>query len=79
LAVPNGSEIARLGLSIGRRASTRAVGRNYMKRVCRELFRQHAPSLTGFDLVVSVKSPFQPGMFRIISAEFETLVSALRK
>jgi ribonuclease P protein component len=50
-----------------------------MKRVCRELFRQHAPSLTGFDLVVSVKSPFQPGMFRIISAEFETLVSALQK
>jgi ribonuclease P protein component len=79
LAVPNHLNEARLGLSIGRRASARAVGRNYMKRVCRQLFRQHARLLMGFDLVVSVKLPFQPGMFQIISAEFETLVSSLQK
>ena len=38
--MPNALEHARLGLIVGKKTARRAVQRNYMKRVLRELFRQ---------------------------------------
>jgi ribonuclease P protein component len=54
LARPNSLNIARLGLTISRRAAKRAVDRNRLKRLARESFRmqqQLAPS----DYVVMAK------------------------
>jgi ribonuclease P protein component len=48
----------RLGLVVAKRIERRAVGRNYMKRVIREQFRQHAAQLHGFDIIVRVRQPF---------------------
>jgi ribonuclease P protein component len=43
---------ARLGLTVSRRVSTKAVIRNRIKRCVRESFRQFQNSLGGLDLVV---------------------------
>jgi len=56
LARPNGMNDARLGLAVSKKASRRAVDRNRIKRLIRESFRQHQPSLSGLDLVVVSRS-----------------------
>jgi ribonuclease P protein component len=54
LGRPNAQPIARLGLTISRRASKRAVDRNKLKRLARETFRMQ-PSLPCWDFVVMAK------------------------
>lgn len=71
MAAPNGLPHARLGVVVSRKVCNRAVGRNYMKRVTREVFRCHASALAGLDVVVLHKKPFMSGMFALISMEFE--------
>ena len=43
---------ARLGLAISKKHCRRATGRNRIKRLVRESFRQHQAALDGLDLVV---------------------------
>lgn len=52
LARHNGLNHARLGLAISKRFIKTAVGRNRIKRLVRESFRQHQASLSGLDIVV---------------------------
>lgn len=52
LARHNGLSHARLGLAISKRFIKTAVGRNRVKRLVRESFRQHQSSLVGLDIVV---------------------------
>jgi len=47
---PTGS--ARLGITVSRRVSAKAVRRNRLKRRVRESFRYHKQPLAGLDLVV---------------------------
>jgi ribonuclease P protein component len=54
LGRPNARPLARLGLTISRRAAKRAVDRNKLKRLAREVFRMH-PSLPCWDFVVMAK------------------------
>ena len=49
---PNGSEKPRLGLAIGKRNCRLSTGRNRIKRIVRESFRQHSETLGGLDVVV---------------------------
>jgi len=51
LGRPNGRNVARLGLTISRRAAKRAVDRNKLKRLARESFR-HQAALPPWDFVV---------------------------
>ena len=44
--------IARLGLAISKKNCRQATGRNRIKRVVRESFRQHQAELAGLDVVV---------------------------
>ena len=48
---------SRLGLVVGRKAVSRAVARNRIKRVIRERFRRARPGPGGLDLVVRVVGP----------------------
>ena len=41
LAKPNGCGLSRLGLVVGKKNVATAVGRNFVKRVVRETFRNH--------------------------------------
>ena len=45
-------DIARLGLAISKKHCRQATGRNRIKRVVRESFRQHQAELAGLDVVV---------------------------
>ena len=45
-----------MGLAIARKQVRRAVDRNRLKRLVREVFRHHRAGLTGVDLVVMARS-----------------------
>ena len=49
---PNQLHQARLGITVSRKVSPRAVQRNRIKRQVRESFRQYRLTLCGVDLVV---------------------------
>lgn len=48
----NDTDIARLGLAISKKNCRQATGRNRIKRVVRESFRQHQAEMAGLDVVV---------------------------
>ena len=48
----NQKELARLGLAISKKNCRQATGRNKIKRVVRESFREHQRKLAGLDIVV---------------------------
>jgi len=53
---PNGQGHPRLGMSVSRKVSKKAVERNRIKRVIRESFRRHQRQLSATDYVVVAKS-----------------------
>jgi len=55
LGQPNQKPFARLGLAIARKHIKKAVGRNRIKRLARESFRQNQHLLAGFDIVVTLR------------------------
>lgn len=77
--MPNQLGHARLGLIVGRKIAKRAVQRNYMKRVLRELFRQQQPELPGLDLLVRPNRPFTRPDHAAIRAEFLQLLERLHR
>jgi len=71
-------EIARLGVVVSKRATPRAVDRNYVKRLIREEFRVRKHSLSGMDVVVRVRKAFsnpQASQARIELSDLLTKVS----
>jgi len=52
LCTPNGIDEPRLGLAIGKKHCRLASGRNRLKRIVRESFRQNRDMLRGVDVVV---------------------------
>jgi ribonuclease P protein component len=48
----NGEDFARLGLAISKKHCRQATGRNRLKRIVRESFRQHQADIAGLDVVV---------------------------
>ncbi|MCC7461812.1 MAG: ribonuclease P protein component [Gammaproteobacteria bacterium] len=53
----NGTDSARLGLSIAVRATGGAVRRNRMRRLIRESFRLRRATLPALDIIVSLRAP----------------------
>lgn len=56
-AQANGKAAARLGITVSRRVSLKAVERNRIKRQIRESFRRAQTSLAGRDVVVAASAP----------------------
>jgi ribonuclease P protein component len=52
----NHLDVARLGLAISKKQCRLATGRNRLKRIVRESFRQHLVALEGLDIVVLAQS-----------------------
>ena len=52
LARKNDVDVARLGLAISKKHCRQATGRNRIKRIVRESFRQHQAEISGLDVVV---------------------------
>ncbi len=78
---PSGNE-ARLGLVIGKKQAPRAVTRNLIKRLARDMFRLRRAQLNGFDILVrlhakidrkAMPSASSPPLRALIGSELETL------
>lgn len=54
-AKPNQLSSPRLGIIAAKKALPRAVDRNRGKRLAREIFRQAAPRLGAFDVVIQLR------------------------
>lgn len=72
LALPNGGDLSRLGLVVGKKSLKRAVDRNRLKRLVREEFR-HSQFDIAIDLVFLARSAIKPalaeGFSRQLAAE----------
>ncbi len=64
-SAPNRLRYPRLGLSVARKVSARAVVRNRLKRQIRESFRTHKNTMNGVDVVVFAL----PGAENLVAAE----------
>lgn len=74
-AVENGLEVARLGISVGRKKVRRASDRNRTKRLLREAFRLTKHELPiGVDFVVVPRG--KPPSFAVVIAAFPELARA---
>lgn len=74
---PNALGTPRLGLVVGKKTARRAVDRNFMRRVLREMFRHEQQGMTGWDLVIRVQKPFSREDRTAIRAEFQQLLQKL--
>jgi ribonuclease P protein component len=54
---PNGQATARMGVVVAKKLARRAVLRNLVKRICREVFRIGRGALPGLDLVIRLSAP----------------------
>lgn len=77
--MPNQLGHARLGIVVGKKTARRAVQRNYMKRVLRELFRQEQPRLGGVDILVRPLRAYTRLDYAMIRDEFLQLLERLHQ
>jgi len=76
---PNDIGCSRLGLIVSKKIHKRAVKRNYMKRLIRELFRHDCVSWNNYDVIVRVQKCFTADNYLEISNEFKDLSKKLLK
>lgn len=69
----NGTDSARLGLSIAVRALGGAVRRNRVRRLIRESFRLHRRALPALDIIVSARGPARAASAAELRAALERL------
>jgi ribonuclease P protein component len=77
--MPNTLGYARLGVVVGKKIAKRAVDRNYMKRVLRELFRMERESLVATDLLVRPLKAYRRDDFERVRGEFLQLLDKSRQ
>ncbi|MFM9913254.1 MAG: ribonuclease P protein component [Methylophilaceae bacterium] len=75
--MPNTLDFSRIGIVASKKMARRAVARNYMKRVVRELFRLGRSSIGGVDIVVRINQSFCKLDFASIANEFEQALTKL--
>ncbi|HCX86428.1 MAG TPA: ribonuclease P protein component [Gammaproteobacteria bacterium] len=56
-AKANGLARGRLGITVSKKTSPKAVRRNLIKRLVRESFRHHAADVSGLDIVAIARQP----------------------
>ncbi len=76
---PNALQRPRIGLVVNKKMQKLAVGRNYMRRVLRELFRLKQHEIVHVDLVIRVQNTFAKSDFRQIKQEFDILISKINQ
>ena len=65
---PNQLEYNRFGLIVGKKINKKAVARNYMKRVIRDIFRQSDNS-SKMDIIIQVKKNFYKKDFLLVKKD----------
>ena len=67
----NGEKLGRLGLTVSRRAASKAVDRNRIKRDIRESFRHKQGALTGLNIVAIATTGAKTATNRVLFASLE--------
>lgn len=75
---PNQQQGARLGIVVGKRVAPRAVDRNFVKRLIREMFRKEQWRLNGLDVVVKLQKKPAKAWAREMREELLALFSKCR-
>jgi ribonuclease P protein component len=75
--MPNTLGFPRIGIVVSKKTARRAVARNYMKRVVRELFRISRFSVSGLDMVVRINKCFSKLDFVSVASEFELALTKM--
>ena len=68
---PSSLGYPRIGIVVSKKMARRAVARNYMKRVVRELFRLNRLNIGDVDIVVRINQSFSKLDFVNVVREFE--------
>lgn len=74
LALRNQTSTVRLGQSVAKKVCKGAVGRNYMRRYCREWVRLNESAFLGFDVVMIHRRQFRHEDLPEIRLELQRLV-----
>jgi ribonuclease P protein component len=77
LASPAAGEVGCVGYVIGKKHLARAVDRNYLRRMFREIIRARRPGLDAVDVVVRLRRPCVPALLRELGAEAAGLLDRL--
>lgn len=75
VSVPAAKPLGRAGFVVGRKALPRAVDRNRLKRLLREMLRAVRPEATALDLVIRLKRPVPLHLFVEAVAESRRLLA----
>jgi ribonuclease P protein component len=76
VAAPNSAGHARLGIIAGKKAAPRAVDRNRVKRLIREVFRGACSSLGSYDITVQLRSDFRAELNASVREELGSLLQS---
>ncbi len=77
---PNRLGRTRLGVTTSRKLSKSSVVRNRCRRLLREVFRRHRPTLpVGWDVVINAKFQLTTAGYALIEQEFIRLMGKLAK
>lgn len=76
---PEGLNGARLGLVVGKKQLKRAVDRNRVKRIVRDLFRLRRDALPNCDLVVRLHARPQPLDGKLLREDLSILLDKLHR
>ncbi|MEW5942418.1 MAG: ribonuclease P protein component [Pseudomonadota bacterium] len=79
LVKPNQLGYPRLAVVVGKKTESRAVARNYVKRVVREAFRLLQHELGGLDCVVRAHKSFSSTEFLATRQELQQLFASAAK
>lgn len=74
---PNGDGSARLGVVVAKKLARRAVERNLIKRMIRELFRLRRGNLPAMDCIVRLSAPARDATRRQLREDARTLMERL--
>jgi len=78
-ALGNECDHPRLGLVVGKKAARKAVDRNRIKRITREVFRNQAAGYANLDVVVIAKAAATEQSNSMLSEQLTTLFSRIKK